>query len=339
MSDDGLDLLKRHWRELDAVSASDERHVRVSDLPVNTVNGPLAAAVDYAGNRRLLVPVAANQTVRRGLDGPVLTLGKRPLEGTDIFQVYADLGCLEPDFEDLFTKLCADALNEIESAPDTPLKALYRVLDRWKALFQARSTSMGPEQLAGLFGELKVLDRLLESDPSAHRLWWGPTGHHHDFSSRSRAVEVKSTTGSENGRVRIHGLDQLDPPEGGELCLVWIRLERTDDPDGESLVALADKTLERCDDEGALLGLLASAGYHLADSNLYSGARFVISDERWYPVDVNFPALTRRHLVTTGVPVPVEDVEYTIDLTRGTLIPVDGEQVVRHLTEMIEEAS
>jgi hypothetical protein len=337
VSEEPPELLKRHWLGLGAASVSGEHRVRVSELPVTTANGALAAAVDYEGNRRLLIPIDANQAVRRGLDGPILSLHKRPLEGTDIYQTYADLGCLESDFDDLFAKLCADALKEIETAPDNPLKALYRVLDRWKALFQARSALLGPEQLAGLFGELKVLDRLLEDDRSAHRLWAGPTGHHHDFSSRSLAVEVKSTTGAKNRRVRVHGLDQLDAPEGGELLLAWFQLEKTDAPDGESVADLVNRSVERCDDEGALLALLASAGYHVTDAATYTGVRFAVTDERWYRVDGAFPALTSRRLVAAKIPVLVEEVEYCIDLTREPPISGETDRVEHHLAEMIRE--
>jgi hypothetical protein len=41
---------------------------------VTTTAGSLVAALDDAGCRHLLVPVASDRFVRRGLDGPALVL-------------------------------------------------------------------------------------------------------------------------------------------------------------------------------------------------------------------------------------------------------------------------
>ncbi len=108
------------------------------------------------------------------------------------YQEFVDLGCLRSDLNDVFTSLCADIVTAVEESPQAPIKALYHVIDRWKALFRTGGPLLGPEQVAGLFGELLVLKRLLHTDPSAHRLWRGPSRHRHDFGTGGHAVEVKS---------------------------------------------------------------------------------------------------------------------------------------------------
>jgi hypothetical protein len=299
----------------------------------------LAVAVDYDKHRHVLVPIHANRKVRPGLNGPVLRLRKRALEGEDSYQTYADLACLRDDLRDLFTELCVDVLGAAEELSENPVKGLYRVLDRWKALFRTQGTPLRPEQVAGLFGELTVLSRLLEKDSSAHRLWHGPTGHRHDFSAGATAVEVKSSTASEGRRPRIHGLDQLDAPEGGTLCLAWFRLQRTAlNGSGIAFLELLDRTLHLCDDEGALLNLLAEAGYHPADADHYHDVRFVIGEERWYRVHAGFPGLTDRELLAAGVPISVMDVEYTIDLSGETPAPMTPNQVSEILDSVIQES-
>lgn len=195
MNDDALrKLVEERWAALDAEQTTSKRRLRVSPLPFVTQHGPPAVAVDHDGYRHLLVPIHAHRKVRPGLDGPVLQLRKRALEDEETYQAYADLACLRNDLGDLFTELCVDVLGAAEELPENPVKALYRVLDRWKALFRTQETPLGPEQLAGLFGELTVLHRLLEKDSSAHRFWRGPEGHRHDFSAGPTAVEVKSST-------------------------------------------------------------------------------------------------------------------------------------------------
>ncbi|CDR08042.1 PD-(D/E)XK motif protein [Streptomyces iranensis] len=340
MNDDALRrLVEESWTALEAEQVTGARRLRVSQLPVVVDHGPLAVAVDHDGHRHVLVPTHAHSKVRSGPDGPVLRLRKRALEDEETYQTYADLACLQKDFSDLFTELCVDVLGAAEELPEHPVKALYRVLDRWKALFRTQGMPLDPEQLAGLFGELTVLNRLLERDSSAHRVWRGPEGHRHDYSTGTTAVEVKSSTADEGRRPRIHGLDQLEAPEGGTLCLVWFRLQSTGaNGPGIAFVELVERTLQLCDDEGALLALLARAGYRPADGDRYRDVRFVIGEERWYRVDPGFPGLSGRALTAAGVPVSVMDVEYTIDLSGETPSPLTPCQVSQVIHSLIQES-
>jgi hypothetical protein len=295
------------------------------------------AAVDYEGHRHLLVPMKSRPPLRRGPDGPVLRLRKRPLEDESSYRTYADLGCLEQNLNDLFATLCSDVLDTAEQLPSNPVKALYRAMDRWKSLFRVQGTPLTGERLIGLFGELLVLNAMLERDPSAHRLWFGPSGHRHDFRSIHGAVEVKASTRTEGRRARIHGLDQLDAPESGPLHLAWFRLEAS--ASGTSLPELVERALELCDDESALLGLLSRAGYHPGDIEHYRETRFGTAEERWYPVDEDFPRLTETSLEDAGVQVSVEDVSYTVDLSGPALRPLDPQVTASVLDSLLQDPS
>ncbi|MFJ4485892.1 PD-(D/E)XK motif protein [Streptomyces longwoodensis] len=339
MSEEALRrLVEEHWDALSARPSTSERRLRVSPLPIDTAEGPLATAVDHEGHRHLLLPIRTQRTIRSGLDGPVLQLRKRPLEDEDSYQMYADLGCLRSDLDDLFTGLCVDVLRTVEAAPDNPVKGLYRVLDRWKALFQTHGAALGPEQLAGLFAELLVLERLLRRDPGAHRLWLGPKGHRHDFSTGGTAIEVKAGTDVKGPKPRIHGLDQLEAPTDGTLWLAWFGLQRvTTTTAGTGFVELVEQNLRRCDDESTLLGLLAEAGYRTFEADRYRDVRFAVGDEKWYEVDEDFPGLTRSALSSAGLTAQVHDVEYTIDLTGGTPSASTGELVSHVIDRIVEE--
>jgi hypothetical protein len=329
--------VEERWTELAAAQVTGERRFRVAPLPVHTVNGPVATAVDHDGRRHVLVPIGSRQQIRRGLEGPVLRLKRCPLEDEDSYQVYADLGCLRPEYDELFTRLCTDVLVETERLPENPLKALYRVLDRWKALFQSTGAPLSPEQMAGLFGELRVLNRLLVQDPSAHRLWLGPTGYRHDFAGRVGAIEVKASTADEGRHPRIHGLHQLESPIEGELRLVWLRIRRATEG-GAGLVEAVDRALELCDDEHALIALLAKIGYRPDDAELYRPVRFETTEERWYRVDASFPKLTEEQLVEAGVPTDaLNEVEYTIDLSGEQPDPMGEEDVIEALHQLLAE--
>ncbi|MEU7056285.1 PD-(D/E)XK motif protein [Streptomyces sp. NPDC046197] len=340
MSDDSFrNLIDEHWTALQAEQTTDERRLRVSQLPVATSQGSLAVAVDHDGHRHVLVPVHTHRKIRSGLDGPVLQLRKRPLEDEETYQTYADLACLRSDLNDLFTELCVDVLSAVQGMPENAVKALYRVLDRWKALFQSQGAPLGAEQVAGLFGELLVLNRLLQLDSSAHRFWRGPQGHHHDFVAGAMAVEVKTSSAGGARSPRIHGLDQLDPPEAGTLCLVWLRLDRpTTSGSGLGFLELLEQTLHSCDDESALLELLAEAGYRPVDAERYRDMCFVVTEERWYRVTSDFPRLTTRTLAAAGIPVSVLDVEYTIDLSGDVQARMTPDEVSTLIDCLIQES-
>ncbi|MEU1348116.1 PD-(D/E)XK motif protein [Streptomyces sp. NPDC005795] len=330
--------IEDRWTALEAEQATGERRLRVTSLPVDTLRGPLLAAVDHEGYRHLLIPIPSHQKVRPGLDGPVLQLRKRVLEDENSYQGYADLGCLRNDFGDLFTELCVDILVATTQMAGNPVKALYAVLDRWKALFRTRGVPLGPEQIVGLFSELTVLTRLLEKDPSAHRLWCGPSGHHHDFWAGTTAVEVKSSTRPEGRRLRIHGLEQLEAPAEGALWLAWFRLrEATEAGPGKGFTEMIAQAIRLCDDEGKLIDLLAEAGFRAADADLYTAIRFVVAEERWYRVIPGFPGLTAESLIAAGVPISALDVDYTIDLSGVTPAPIESKQVHQVIDRLIQE--
>jgi hypothetical protein len=339
-NDDALRrLLEEHWAALEAERTTGEHRLRFSQLPVTTEQGSLGVAVDHNGHRHVLVPIHAHRKIRPGLDGPVLQLRKRPLEDEETYQTYADLACLRTDLNDLFTALCVEVVSTAGKLPENPVKALYRVLDRWKALFQSQGAPLGPEQLAGLFGELLVLNRLLQRDSSAHRLWRGPEGNRHDFSAGSVAVEVKTSTAGEGRRPRIHGLDQLDAPENGTLCLAWFRLHRTStNESGIGFLELVEQALRGCDDESALLQLLSEAGYRPIDADRYLAVRFAVGEERWYEVTPGFPGLTSQTLIAAGISLSALDVEYTIDLSGETPVHMAPNEVSQVIGRMIQDA-
>ncbi|MGW5438949.1 PD-(D/E)XK motif protein [Nocardia asteroides] len=337
MSNELKEVLDDQWRGLLGRPRMEDSVVILAELPVSTAIGSLAVSVDSVGNRHLLVPIGAHQNVRRGLNGPVLLLRKRMLENDGSFHDYADLACLRPDLNDIFTTLCAEILVATEESPENPVKILHRTLDRWRALFLNPGPPLGPQQVAGLFGELVVLERLLERDGGAHRLWTGPSGHRHDFATDAGAVEVKVSTGRDGREVRIHGLDQLEPPVAGVLGLVWLRLESSVH-EGIGVVELVKRVLDLADDESDVLTRLATVGYRAADNDHYAHVRYSIDEQRWYSVDVAFPRLTTVDLAAASVSTNVRDVDYTIDLSGDSPAPMEAEDVERHITLMLEES-
>ena len=102
---------------------------------------------------------------------------------------------------------------------------------------------------------------------------------------------------------------------------------------------MIERTLRLCDDESAVLGKLAQAGYRPGDNDAYREAHFIVGEERWYAVDAAFPRLTGNDLAAAGIPVAVLDVAYTVDLSMEPPTPLERNRVSQHLDAMIREVT
>ncbi|MCK7627465.1 PD-(D/E)XK motif protein [Streptomyces sp. RS10V-4] len=312
----GADLrrvLDRHWAELDLTPLGPEAALRTSSLPVVTEHGPVSAATDGNSLRHLLIPLRGRRRIPTGRIGGTLRVTERALEDEETYGRFADIVCIRRDLDDVFTGLCADVLVALEADGRHPYRTTLAVVNRWRQLFSGVPRALTETQEVGLAGELSVLLRLLDKDPGAVSLWTGPEGACHDFSDGCYAVEVKSTyTTSERRTFDVHGLDQLEPPQGGRLMLAWYRFERT--PRGRTVGELAAEVARLCVDESELWLRLARAGYRRGQTDEEGALRLSPVEERWYEVDEAFPRLTTPSL-RKPVPDGLLDVRYTVDLT------------------------
>lgn len=329
--------VERHWTILASAPPNSPTGIRALELPVDTSWGRIHLAIDAAGGRHLLIPVRSSAKVRTGLDGPGIRLHRRVLEDAHTYGTFADLSCLSRELHDLFDAFCDEVVAAIRDNRTNPLRAMYAVIDRWQSLFERSRTRLSGQQLTGLFGELIVLERLLSVDPGAHRLWLGPAGHKFDFASAGAAIEVKTSESAEGRLVHIHGLDQLDHVDNDTLVLVWLRVERA--PSGASTsVAMQDllrQVLELADDGQAIRELLEQVGFPESAWESYGDLRFLLHEQRWYPVNEQFPRLTRTALDSIGVPATVMDVQYTIDLSADPVVPFTDKAEVHHISRIV----
>lgn len=294
--------------------------------------GEIVQAVDHEGGRHVLIPVEGSLTPEDRLSAGV-QVARLELGGNE--QVYADVRCTLDRLADLFDDVAGDMVDAAVAEPLEPVAAAIRALDQWRSLLRnVRGARPSRVQIVGLLAELLVLRGIIARDPERRiDLWVGREGQRHDLRRDLTAIEVKGTIATEGRRIGVHGIRQLEEPEGGDLYLAWVRLEHV--PGGSiSLSGLID--------EIRAMGVPAQmihAG--LDERGLPPGTwpeeQFELHEMRYYRVDTAFPRLVPAELIA-GSPSPgVSEVRYTVDLDQAPE-PL-GDQEVDELERKIAEAS
>lgn len=292
MTTDPASAKDGYERVRDAFSRLDTGKAHVNHvLRVNVGSGEAyqeaIVAKDDVGQLHLMVTLPAG---RKQFDLPVsevLVCRWREVEGF----VRLDVECADARLRPTFTSLIGEMLDRAESSGRAAIDELQEVLGSWRrALMQARA-EVGRETVAGLFGELLVAREIALQDPQAvGALWKGPAGGVHDFAD-VHAVEVKTYRTTGTPVVTIHGLDQLDPPEHGDLHLVAYRV--WDHPTGTTVDQLADE-LQGLGVSGVFLrGVFKRLG---VPRNAEHPLPMLSSKARIHRVSADFPGLRRSQL-------------------------------------------
>ena len=324
-------VVSDHWHALDGQPRRSTW--MTSALPVTTAGSAVLCAIGPEGKRHLLVPALSGQVVQPDTRAGGVHLLPLTLEWDEAVTSYANLVLLREDLAEVFTGLCADVIAALETERATDsLVVVAQVLDAWHELFR-NGGKLGIEQLAGLFGELTFLNSLLDLDATMLKAWKGPMRSPHDFVANGWAAEVKATASSEGKAVRIHGLDQLDVPTGGDLMLVWMRLDSAD-ASGDSFPELVEALSRRLSRPQDLWHLIARAGYLIADRDKYESIRFTVTEQAAYRVTEDFPRIVPSSFAP-GLPAGLSNVRYTVDLDCGPA-PMQKDEIDEFMIAMTE---
>lgn len=281
----------------------------------------LLCAVDVDARRHLLVPLHADDQALRDDQSRGLAVDTRELvvQGRGTGR-YLEVTCLDVEGFGAFDLIGGEIADGLTRSGASPAETVRRVIAKWRRFWgQVPRPVLSREEQLGLFGELWFLSvwffQRVGAKEAVHR-WRGPFGARHDFEWPSRSVEVKTTT-STRGRVhRINGLDQLEPPEGGELFLFSLRLREEAGATNTLSSLVGSCRSQLAGDLDALSQFetaLIKAGYSPAHEDEYSKLRFRILEEALFSVEADFPRL-RAAQFGGGIPGGVEHVVYEINL-------------------------
>lgn len=287
---------------------------RVRDSGVACDQGAVLHAVDSQGRASLLVPLASLKDGQLDWHSKALSLQFKELDVDGLLTPFLLLQCLDPKLRSQFGLLSDDVLEGIEQNPSAGLQVATSTVDRWRRLFEyGPGGLLGPSQLAGIFAELLVLERLVDRrGPTALVAWQGPSGNRHDYVFDGLSLEVKATTNHNNMIVTIHGGKQLLAPDGSSLYLQAFQLERN--PTGLSVPDKVHNLIEQGVSRFDLLALLDGTGYRDSDSDAYSNVRFMSLQDKTFLVDSKFPRITPETIHPTDMIEKIANISYSVDL-------------------------
>jgi hypothetical protein len=189
-------------------------------------------------------------------------------------------------------------------ATEAEERVLRRFLARiraWQDFMDRRKECMLPEESEqGLFGELVMLERMIESGVPAGSIfdaWQGPVDSLQDFMLGTGAIEVKTTLSAGGFPATISSLEQIDESLRQPLFVAAVRLAL--DPSGTTLPAMADIIRGKLRGNLAALELfevrLIQAGLLPTATARYK-RRFLHVSSAIFAVQGDFPRLTRANV-------------------------------------------
>ncbi len=248
-------------------------------------------------------------------------------DGVRYLEVTTSQDQLYPEFYSFATTLA----DRIQLRAEAPVEAFTSALASWSELLQP-VTVLSIERQLGLFGELWVLDRVVESRGAPGLAsWTGPLGETHDFRFGKQELEVKATINPTRSHM-IDGEHQLVASPDCSLSLLSIQLEPAG-IGGMSLAELVIGVRRRLGDSAGAVRrfdeLLPAIGYRTVDSGLYQRRWQLRSTPYLIIVDEHCPRITRADLEETkpATSLRISELHYRINV-EGLGEPFAGTVIV-----------
>lgn len=204
-----------------------------------------------------------------------------------------DISVEGPIIRDAYPLLCAIA-DKIQIGKQNMQQAIASMLESLHVLL-AHRTLLSEDEQSGLFGELLVFRRLVQSvsPKAAVAAWRGPASEEHDFDIGDVDLEVK-TTMSEARQHWISSLKQLNPTIGRPLWFASVQLTMAG-AGGHSLpelIAKIEASLLEAATLAAFKKKLHDAKWRADLGHLYLRRLRLRTKPAIFRVDASFPALT-----------------------------------------------
>jgi len=289
--------------------------------------------------RHLLIEIPVEIKIVEDTQSKGLALLSHKLQEIDgHYKKYIDLICKYTEFNEVFSHLIVDLLNQLQNNPEDMNKTCLDLIYKWRQFFKLLGKRLLPlKVIIGLFGELWYLEKLIKRNGNLIQYWSGPDNSRHDFLYKNIALEVKATTLNKGRFFSINGIKQLLNPLDGELFLCTLILEKVKS-EGMTLTDLVDKILNYPIDKAQFLSKLLQIGYDYNIKEEYEHDKFKVIEEASfiYKVDEVFPKIIPNTFLEGKLPNFVLDIKYIIDLSGVPPTPLNDEEkegLIKSLTE------
>lgn len=286
----------------------------------------LLFALDSDQCRHLLIPIESREEGGQDRRSAGVQISTHSLMDSGELRHFIDIVCRIPRLNALFSLVVKEIISNLSVDPANAFACSTAVLGNWRRLFASTKPGLpSPQLMAGVFGELLVLERLAENEPRALATWVGPRRARHDFRSRRGSIEVKSTLSRSSWMFEIHGHDQLEPEGALPLFLIANRLEESHL--GRSIPELIHDIEGQGVDGLELATKLSEVGIGYETFDQISETKYQLVDQRSYAVDDQFPRLTGAELKYGSLPQGVVKIEYVIDLSMTEHLMLGSDEV------------
>lgn len=285
------------------------------------ITGRLVAALDADGKRHLLIPLESSEIDIEDSQSRGLGVATRELEMPDHEPGrYLDITCHDATGHEAFDLIGGEIAERLAAGSETAPDIVTRVIAKWRRFWgQLPKQLLSREKQIGLFAEVWFLTHWLipqVGTADAVSRWRGPFGARHDFETPGRSVEVKATTSTRGTIHRVNGLDQLAPPDQGDIFFFSLQLREEAGATNTLPSAIAACRIQLEGDASSLNlfeNALAQAGYSPTHEDEYGRMKFRLVSQGLYAVRDDFPRITRTQF-PQGLPLGVEHIEYDINL-------------------------
>lgn len=235
----------------------------------------------------------------------------------------------------LFTTMTENLTTLLEECADVSQERLFALflsrIRAWQQFMErGQDEVLGPEAEVGVFGELVVLNSMLEAGLPGYGViesWQGPLNYLHDFVLGLGVIEVKTTVAPIGFLANIGSLEQLDDKLVHPLFVAAVRLSL--DTSGMTLPAFAKALGSHLEPDKVARRMfetrLLNAGFLIEHAERYS-RRFSHVSTRMLLVDDRFPKLTR-----SNVRSEVTMARYQLDLDLVNLTDISVENALAQL--------
>lgn len=204
---------------------------------------------------------------------------------------------LLPFFHDLVSRV----------SPSSVRESTWAIVDEWSELFNRIGSPLSIMEQRGLFGELLVLEKLVDTYGDQSVSWWvGPKAERHDFISDTWEIEVKSSIHLDPV-AHIHPIDQLEPT-ALPLHLIMVGLDSSGSTSLSELVMRIEGLIDETASLALFRDLLGAVGFNVDEAHHYP-TKYDASSIGYLSVDSSTPIL-RPSSISPGT--VYEDVRWTL---------------------------